>query len=104
VGHLDLGRGRGTAWAAAAVVGDDRYREQWEVDVAGARELGMSPLKAALGALVAAVVIPSKGTVMVPVGPLAIALEHAKTPRGRVLVIAVVFAVLLLCGVALSFA
>jgi len=89
---------------AAAVVGDERYREQWEADVVGARELGMSPLKVALGALVSVVAIPSKGTVMVPVGPLAIALKHAKTPRGRVLVIAVVSALLLLGGLALLFA
>ncbi|WP_216214702.1 hypothetical protein [Amycolatopsis aidingensis] len=31
---------------AAAVVGDDRYREQWEADVVGALEPGMSPLGA----------------------------------------------------------
>lgn len=89
---------------AAAVVGDDRYREQWEADVVGARELGMSPLKVALGALVAVVAIPKKGVVMAPIGPLGIALKHAQTPRGRVLAIAVVSALLLLGGVALLFA
>ena len=46
---------------AAAVVGDDRYREQWEADVVGARELGMSPLSVAFGALRAVVAMPSKG-------------------------------------------
>jgi hypothetical protein len=42
---LDRTGWSGTARAAAAVVvGDDRYRDQWEADVVGARELGMSPL------------------------------------------------------------
>ncbi|MFI6097887.1 hypothetical protein ACIA8G_20200 [Lentzea sp. NPDC051213] len=89
---------------AAAVVGDDRYREQWEADVVGAPELGLSPLRVAFGALVAVVFLPSKGTLMAPVGPLGIALKHAGTPRGRVLAIAVVSALLLLGGVAMLFA
>lgn len=89
---------------AAAVVGDGRYREQWEADVVGARELGMSPLRVAFGALVAVVAMPSKGAVVAPIGPLAIALKHAQTPRGRVLVIAVVSALLLLGGLAMLFA
>lgn len=89
---------------AAAVVGDDRYREQWEADVVGAHELGMSPLGVAFGTVRAAVAMPSKGAVMLPIGPLAIALKHAQTPRGRVLAIAVVSALSLLGGVALMFA
>lgn len=89
---------------AAAVVGDERYREQWEADVVGARELGMSPLRVAFGALVAVVAMPSKGTVVAPIGPLGIALKRAQTPRGRVLVIAVVSALLLLGGLAMLFA
>lgn len=39
----------------AAVVGGDRCREQWEVDVVGARELGVSPLSVAFGAVRAVV-------------------------------------------------
>lgn len=89
---------------AAAVLGDDRYREQWEADVVGARELGMSPWNVAFGAVRAVMTIPSKGTVMAPIGPLGIALKHAQTPRGRVIAIAVVSALLLLGGVALLFA
>jgi hypothetical protein len=89
---------------AAAVVGDERYREQWEADVVGARELGMSPFSVASGAVRAAVVIPSKGVVVAGIGPLGIALKHAGTSRGRVLVIAVVSALLVLGGVAMLFA
>lgn len=89
---------------AAAVIGDERYREQWEADVVGARELGLSPLRVAFGALVAVVAMPSKGAVVAGIGPLGIALKHAGTPRGRVLAIAVVSALLLLGGVALLFA
>ena len=89
---------------AAAVVGDDRYREQWEADVVGARELGMSPLSVAFGAVRAVVAMPSKGAVMAGIGPLGIALKRAQTPRGRVLAIAVVSALMLLGGVALLFA
>ena len=89
---------------AAAVVGDDRYREQWEADVAGARELGMSPLGVAFGAVRAVVSMPSKGAVVAGIGPLGMALRHAGASRGRVLAIAVVSALLLLGGVVLLFA
>lgn len=89
---------------AAAVVGDDRCREQWEADVVGARELGMSPLSVAFGAVRAVVAMPSKGAVMAGIGPLGIALRHAQTPRGRVLAIAVVSALLLLGGAVMLFA
>jgi len=89
---------------AARVVGDERYREQWEADVLGARELGMSPVRVAFGALVAVVALPSKGVAVAGIGPLGMALKHAQTPRGRVLAIAVVSALLLLGGVAMMFA
>jgi hypothetical protein len=89
---------------AAAVIGDERYREQWEADVVGARELGMSPWSVAFGAVRAVVALPSKGVVVAGIGPLGMALKHAQTPRGRVLAIAVVSALLLLGGVALMFA
>ena len=89
---------------AAAVVGDERYREQWEADVVGARELGMSPLRVAFGVVRAAVAMPSKGAVMAGIGPLGIALKHAQTPRGRVVAIAVVSALLVLGGIAMLFA
>lgn len=88
----------------SCVVGDDLYREQWEADVVGARELGMSPLSVAFGALRAVVAMPSKGAVMAGIGPLGIALKHAQTPRGRVLAIAVVLALLLLGGAVMLFA
>ncbi len=89
---------------AAAVVGDERYREQWEADVVGARELGLSPLGVAFGAVRAVVVMPSKGVVVAGIGPLGMALKHAQTPRGRVLAIAVVSALLLLGGAVMLFA
>ncbi|ANZ35735.1 hypothetical protein BBK82_06225 [Lentzea guizhouensis] len=89
---------------AARVVGDERYREQWEADVVGARELGMSPVRVAFGALVAVVAMPSKGVAVAGIGPLGMALKHAQTPRGRVLAIAVVSALLVLGGVAMLFA
>ncbi|MFD9698516.1 hypothetical protein [Lentzea sp. NPDC059081] len=89
---------------AAAVVGDERHREQWEADVVGAHELGMSPLAVAFGALRAGFVMPSKGVAMAGIGPLGIALKHAGTPRGRVIAIAVVSALFLLGGVVLLFA
>lgn len=89
---------------ASAVVGDERYREQWEADVVGAHELGMSPFGVAFGAVRAAVVIPSKGAVVAGIGPLGIALKHAGTSRGRVLLIAVVSALMLLGGLVLLFA
>ena len=89
---------------AARVVVDERYREQWEADVVGARELGMSPIRVALGALVAVVAMPSKGAVVAGIGPLGMALKHARTPRGRVLAIAVVSALFVLGGLALLFA
>ena len=41
---------------------------------------------------------------MAGIGPLGIASKHAQTPRGHVLAIAVVSALLLLGGVALPFA
>lgn len=89
---------------AAAVVDDDRYREQWEADVVGARELGMSPLGVAFGVLRAVVSMPSKGVAVAGIGPLGMALKHAGTSRGRVLAIAVVSALLLLGGVVMLFA
>jgi len=64
----------------------------------------MSPWSVAFGALRAVVVMPSKGVVMAPIGPLGIALKHARTPRGRVLAIAVVSALLLLAGIVMLFA
>lgn len=89
---------------AAKVVGDDRYREQWEADVLGARELGISPWSVAFGTLRAVVVMPSKGVAVAGIGPLGIALKHSRTSRGKVIAIAVVSALFLLGGVALLFA
>ncbi|MBB5954747.1 hypothetical protein FHS29_001317 [Saccharothrix tamanrassetensis] len=48
-----------------------RHREQWRADVLGARELGLSPLGIALGALRVARTRP----VVLPVGVLAVALR-----------------------------
>jgi hypothetical protein len=55
-------------------------------------------------ALRAVVAMPSKGAVVAGIGPLGMALRHAGTPRGRVLAIAVVSALLVLGGVAMLFA
>ncbi|WP_329787476.1 hypothetical protein V1227_22085 [Lentzea sp. DG1S-22] len=89
---------------AAAVVGDDRYREQWEADVLGAHELGVSPLGVAFGTVRAAVAMPPKGAVVAGIGPLGIAVKHTGASRGRVLAIAVVSALFLLGGIVLLFA
>ena len=89
---------------AAAVVGDDRYREQWEADVLAAHELGMSPLGVAFGTVCAAVAMPSKGAVVAGIGPLGIAVKHTGASRGRVLAIAVVSALFLLGGIVMLFA
>lgn len=76
-------------WAAALLPGPERrerYREQWAADVRGAADLGLSPLRLALGTVGAAVRIKasaakeasatsSKGTRMPPIGPLAIAMR-----------------------------
>ncbi|GLY48828.1 hypothetical protein [Lentzea sp. NBRC 102530] len=89
-------------WLVRLVASDERWREQWEADVVGARELGMSPWSVAFGVVRAAVVMPAKEAVVV--GPLGIALKHAGTPRKRVLMLAVVSALLLVGGVVLLFA
>ncbi|MGN9913586.1 hypothetical protein ACTMTJ_39245 [Phytohabitans sp. LJ34] len=68
-------------WAAALLPDPERrarYREQWEADVRGAADLDMSPLRVALGAASAAgriTAISSKGTRMLPIGPLALAMR-----------------------------
>jgi hypothetical protein len=84
---------------AAALLPDPRrrarYGEQWEADVRGAADLGLSPLRLALGAATAAVRISaapnhrraasgerttassSKGSRMQPIGPLALAMRLA---------------------------
>ena len=76
-------------WAAALLPDGrrrDRYREQWEADVRGAADLGLSPLRLALGAAGAAVRMKafaaregtatnSKGSRMPPIGPLALAMR-----------------------------
>jgi hypothetical protein len=67
---------------AAALLPDPvrraRYREQWEADVIGAADLHLSPLRLAVGAAGAAVLISvtsTKGTRMPPIGPLALAMR-----------------------------
>jgi hypothetical protein len=84
-------------WAAALLPDPERrarYREQWEADVRGAGDLGLSPLRLALGAATAAARISttapshrraasgeritassSKGSRMLPIGPLALAMR-----------------------------
>jgi hypothetical protein len=96
---------------AAALLPDPRrrarYLEQWQADVQAAADFGMSPLRLALGALGGAARIAassSKGsTVMLPVGPLALALRlvGGPHPRQRAAVLAVLSALMLLGGIAL---
>jgi hypothetical protein len=88
----------------------DRYREQWQADVHGAAELGLSPVRIGMGAAGAAARIAmtqTKGsTTMLPIGPLAIALKVVGGPRARqrAAALAVVFTLTLLGGVALLIA
>ncbi|NUT48924.1 MAG: hypothetical protein HOV94_16695 [Saccharothrix sp.] len=66
----------------------DRYLEQWRADVEGARELGLSPLGVAFGAL--RVARRERGPVLLPVGPLALALRlRESTNIGAVLAVMV---------------
>jgi hypothetical protein len=99
---------------AASVLPDreqrDRYSEQWQADVDGAAEFGLSPVRLALGAAGAAVrisVTSTKGSAsMLPIGPLAIALKvvGGSRARQRAAALAVVFTLTLLGGVALLIA
>lgn len=81
----------------------ERYREQWAADVDGAAELGLSPLGVALGAARCAVLLtttPPKGSTMLPVGPLAIALRRFGGHRQPLtaVALAVAFGMLLIGG------
>ncbi|WP_422734808.1 hypothetical protein ACN26Y_14430 [Micromonospora sp. WMMD558] len=84
-----------------------RYREQWRADVQGAAELGLSSLRLAAGAAVAAAritVVNRKGSfAMQPIGPLALALRLVGGPgaRRRAATLAALFGVALLAGLGL---
>ena len=88
---------------AAALIPDAgrraRYREQWRADVYGAAELGLSPLRVALGAGAAALQMPKGPHAMLPIGPLALALKLAGTSRRHAAILAAVSALALLGGV-----
>ncbi|MCW6006206.1 PadR family transcriptional regulator [Micromonospora sp. CPCC 205371] len=62
-----------------------RSREQWQADVLGAADLGLSPFRLALGAVSASARMSHrKGTnAMLPIGPLALALRVVGGPRSR---------------------
>ncbi|MER7445118.1 hypothetical protein [Micromonospora avicenniae] len=87
-----------------------RYLEQWEADVRGATDLGMSPLRLAAGTLGAAALIANadrKGTrTMQPIGPLALALRllGGANARRHAAALAAVLALSLLTGVGLLIA
>ncbi|MFT7836309.1 hypothetical protein Q5530_09165 [Saccharothrix sp. BKS2] len=64
----------------------ERYREQWRADVAGAREAGLSPLGVAFGAV--RIGHRERGPVVLPVGPLVLALRlRESTNLGAVLAV-----------------
>ncbi|WP_033436626.1 hypothetical protein [Saccharothrix sp. NRRL B-16314] len=66
----------------------DRYLEQWRADVEGARELGLSPLGVAFGAV--RVAHRERGPVTLPIGVLALALHlRGSTKVGAVLAVMV---------------
>ncbi|QQQ76072.1 hypothetical protein IOD16_34335 [Saccharothrix sp. 6-C] len=66
----------------------DRYLEQWRADVAGAGELGLSPLGVAVGAL--RIASREREPLMLPIGPLALALRlRESTNIGAVLAVMV---------------
>ncbi|MET7748659.1 hypothetical protein [Micromonospora sp. NPDC005367] len=95
---------------AAALLPRDlhgRYREQWEADVRGATDLGMSPLRLAAGTLGAAALIAyanrKETRTTQPIGPLALALRLAgdANARRRAAALAAVLTLTLLAGVGL---
>ncbi|WP_461123318.1 hypothetical protein [Saccharothrix stipae] len=66
----------------------DRYLEQWRADVEGARELGLSPLGVAFGAI--RIARREHRPVVLPIGPLALALRlRESTNIGAVLAVMV---------------
>jgi hypothetical protein len=66
----------------------DRYLEQWRADVEGARELDLNPLGVAFGAI--RIANRERGPVMLPIGPLALALHlRGSTNFGAVLAVMV---------------
>lgn len=78
-----------------------RFREQVAADLDGARELGISPTSVAVGHLRTVPSAIDRGDVMPhPVGPLAIALRHAGTRRGPVVLLALALGAALLAGLA----
>ncbi|RKN19073.1 hypothetical protein D7147_16950 [Micromonospora musae] len=87
-----------------------RYLEQWQADVHGATELGVSPLRLAAGILGAAAliaVVDRKETrTMLPIGPLALALRlvGGAGARRRAAALAAVFTLALLAGAGLLIA
>ncbi|TDC30631.1 hypothetical protein E1211_23885 [Micromonospora sp. 15K316] len=87
-----------------------RHLEQWQADVHGAPELGLSPLRLAAGILGAATVITvldRKGTrTMQPIGPLALALRlvGGANAKRRAAALAAVLTLTLLAGAGLLIA
>ncbi|MFG2007479.1 hypothetical protein ACGFNF_00195 [Micromonospora sp. NPDC048868] len=74
--------------SAALPVSDarSRYREQWEADIHGAADIGLSPLRLALGTAVAALQLAAttrKGTAVLASGNIALAIRAAGAPRVR---------------------
>lgn len=79
-----------------------RYREQWLADLRDCAEAGIAAGAVTFGALRFTLTTnPLEGHAMLPIGPLAIALRHARTGTAQVVVIAVAMAVLVLVGVGL---
>ncbi|WP_367134630.1 hypothetical protein [Saccharothrix sp. HUAS TT1] len=71
-------------WLASAE--RERYLEQWRADVVGARELGLSPLGVAVGAM--RIAQRERRPVVLPVGVLALALRlRGSTNVGAVLAV-----------------
>lgn len=78
-----------------------RHLEEWRADLAGAHEVGISPLSVALGAWRSIPSIASfKGASMQPIGPLAIILRRTNATRRPTLAIAVALTMALLAGLA----
>jgi hypothetical protein len=75
----------------------DRYLEQWRADVEGAREVGLNPLGVAFGAI--RIATKERRTVMLPIGPLALALRLRES--GRIGAVLAVMLLANLCGVIL---
>jgi hypothetical protein len=74
-------------------------REQWLADLRDCSEVGLPAHQISLGALRAVATTPTKGTVMLPIGPLALGLRLRR--NGAAAPLALIMIMLLAIGIGL---